>query len=184
MDAECVKDLMVSLEKYPVVSQEATLLDAILTLEEAMKGRDRRRQPYRAVLVEDENRKIVGKIGQLGFLKALEPQRNVLGDMGKLAVAGVSSEFIASMMSHFRFFQDSLSDLCLRARHIKVKDVMQPLTETIDEKASLGEAISKIVAWQTLSIMVTRGTEIVGLLRLSDVCQEIAERMKSLKEQE
>ena len=178
MQAKLVKDLMVPLELYPVVSEESTLLDAVLKFEEVQKRRIRTRQPYRAVLVVDRNNKVVGKLGQLGFLKALEPQRNILGDMGKLAVAGVSSEFISSMMSHYRFFQDSLSDLCLRARHIKVKNVMQPVTDSIDENATMGEAIYKIVALQSLSILVTRGEEIVGLLRLSDLCQEIAEEMK------
>jgi len=171
---------MVPLEEYPVVSEEATLLDALITFDDAMKKRDRTRQPYRAVLVSGAGGRIVGKIGQLGFLKALEPQRAILGDMGKLAVAGVSSQFISSMMDHFRFFQDSLMDLCRHARHIKVKEVMQTVTDNIDENASLGEAITRIVALQTLSILVTRGGEVVGVLRVSDLCQEVAQQMKNI----
>jgi predicted transcriptional regulator len=173
-----VKDLMVPLELYPTVTEDNTLLDTVMKFEEVQRRRDRTRQPYRAVLVVDKSGRVVGKLGQLGFLKALEPQRNILGDMGKLTVAGVSSEFISSMMNHYRFFQDSLSDLCLRARHIKVKDVMQPVTDSIDENATMGEAIYRIVTLQSLSLLVTRGEEIVGLLRLSDLCQEIAEEMK------
>ena len=110
----------------------------------------------------------------------MEPQRAILGDMGKLAVAGVSSQFISSMMDHFRFFQDSLTDLCHHARHIKVKEVMQPVTENIDDNATFGEAIMKIVALQTLSILVTRGQEVVGVLRVSDLCQEVAQQMKDI----
>lgn len=180
MNEKVVKDLMVPLDDYPVVSQDATLLEAILEFEAAQKKRDRGRQPHRAVLVVDENGKVIGKLGQLAFLKALEPQRNILSDMSRLSVAGVSSEFISSMMSHYRFFQDSLSDLCFRARNIKVRDVMLPVTVSIDANAPLGEAIYKIVAEQTLSILVTRGEKIIGLLRLSDLCQEVAEEMKKL----
>lgn len=182
MKSKLVKELMVPLEMYPTVPQDSTLLDAVNKFERVQKLRDRRRQPYRAILVVDENNNVVGKIGQLAFLRALEPQRNVLGDMGKLAIAGVSADFINTMMNHFQFFQDSMADICRRARHIIVKDVMVPVTESIEEEATLGEAIYKIVALQTLSIMVTRKGKIVGLLRLCDVVQEIADEMKHCDE--
>ncbi|UCD18262.1 MAG: CBS domain-containing protein [Candidatus Zixiibacteriota bacterium] len=180
MENKRVKDVMVPLDEYGVISQDATLLDAISAFEEALKRRDRRRQPFRAVLIVDENNKVVGKLGQLAFLKALEPNYTMLGDVSKLTRAGVSAEFINSMMAHYRFFQDSLSDLCRRAIHVRVKDVMHPVTECIDEDAFLGEAIYKMVTWQTLSILVKRGEKVVGLLRLSDLCQEVAGYMKNL----
>jgi len=180
MDEKRVKDLMVPLDRYGLVSQDATLLEAIQVLQEAQKKRDRNRQPFRAVLIIDGNKKVVGKLGELAFLKALEPKRNVLGDISKLAGAGVSEQIISTVMSHYQFFQDKLSNLCFRARDIKVKDVMHPTTESIDENASLSEAISKIILWDTLSVLVTRGGEIVGLLRISDICQEIAGQMKAL----
>ncbi len=179
-----VKDLMVPLERYPTVAKDATLLEAVQSFERIQKMRDRKRQPYRAILVVDESDAVVGKVGQLAFLKALEPQRNFLGDMGKLAVAGVSADFINTMMNHFQFFQDNMSDICRRAQHILVKDVMIPVAEHIDEEATLGEAIYKIVALQTNSLMVTRKDKIVGLLRLDDVVQEIADEMKHCGEDE
>lgn len=177
---KCVRDIMVPLDDYPLVSHDASLLEAVLKFEEAQKSRDRTRQPYRAVLVVDEEKNVVGKIGQLGFLKALEPQSNVVGDMGKLVAAGVSSDFITAMMDHYHLFRDDLSYLCKRAAYIKVKDVMHKIAENIDESASLGEAIRKFVSYQTLSIPVTSGRKIVGLLRLSDICQVVAEEMKKL----
>ncbi len=181
MEVKRVKDLMVTLDRYGVVSQDATLLDAILKYDEAMKKRDRSRQPFRAVLVVDHKGQIIGKLGQLAFLKALEPQHHVLNDISKLPGAGVSEQFMSSIMRHYQFFQEDLSHLCSRARNIKVKDIMHPITESIDENASLGEAIFKIVLWETLSVLVTRGKKVVGLLRLDDVCQEVAEQMKRIE---
>ena len=104
MKTKKVKELMVPLERYPTVSKDATLLEAVQSFERVQKLRDRKKQPYRAILVIDENKKVIGKVGQLAFLKALEPKRNILGDMGKLAVAGVSADFINTMMNHFQFF--------------------------------------------------------------------------------
>lgn len=180
MENRSVKDLVVPLDEYPVVPEDANLLDAILALDEAQRKLPPGRQPYRAVLVIDANGKIIGKIGQLAFMKALEPKYSVLGDLRTLARAGVTAEFVSSMMDHYQFFQDSFADLCTRGRSLPVKDVMHPVTESVDENASLSDAAHKIVIWQTLSLLVTRGEEVVGLLRLSDLFEELTAQMMVL----
>jgi CBS domain-containing protein len=179
MDSRRVKDLMVSLDQCPVVTADATLGEAVLALEEAQKKLPAGRQPYRAVLVIDDKKRIVGKIGQLAVLRALEPRYDVIGDLASLSAAGVSDEFVSSMMDHYRFFQEELSNLCPRAGRLLVKEVMRPVKQNIDENAPLSEAIHKIVIWQTLSVLVTRGTEVVGLLRLSDLFDAIAAQLKT-----
>ncbi len=179
MKAKRVMDLMVPLDSYGIVSQDDTLREAIRKFEEAMKKRDRSRQPFRAVLVTDEKNNIVGKLGQLAFLKALEPHHSILSDMSKLSSSGASEEFISSVSQDYQFFRGDFTLLCTRAGHIKVRDVMHPVAESIDENISLSEAITKIVMWETLSVLVTREGKVIGLLRLDDVCQEVAEWIKS-----
>jgi len=178
MDNKRVEDLMVPLDKSAVVSQEATLLDAVLALDEAQKKMLPDKHRHRAVLVVDDSKQVVGKIGQHDFLKALEPKYGVIDDLEKLSSAGVSSQFISSTMRHFQFFQDNLSNLCERASSLKAKEVMQPVSESIDENDSLREAIHKIVILQTLSLLVTRKGEVIGLLRRSDLFEEIAKEMR------
>ncbi len=178
MDNKLVRDLMVLLDDYAVVSQEASLLDAVLALEKAQENLPPDRQPHRAVLVVDENKNVIGKIGQLAFLRALEPKYKIIKDLDKLSRAGVSGEFVSSMMEHFSLFQESLNDLCQKARSILAKDVMRPVEESIDENASLSEALHEMVIYQTLSILVTRDRKVVGLLRLSDLFDEIIKNIK------
>ena len=178
MNEKRVKDLMVSLDQYPLVSEEATLLEAIEKLEEMQKKRNREMQPYRAVLIVDKNGKVVGKLGELAFLKSLEPQQNLKQAMQKMSDAGVSEQTISTAVGHYNFFQENFHNLCMRASHIKVKDVMRPLKESIDEEALLCEAIIQILKSDTLSILVTRKGEIVGLLRISDMCHEVARAMR------
>lgn len=177
MDPKTVKDLMVPLDDYPTARKAATVVKALLIFDEANKKRDRARQPYRAVLIVDRTGKVVGKVGHMDLLRALEPRRNILGDMGKTISAGVSPDFIKSITKHFQFYDDNLSELCRRARNIEVNDIMRPLVEHIAEDAPMGEAITKMVAWNTLSLLVMRGDNATGLLRISDLCQEIAEKI-------
>ena len=178
MDARTVKDLMVSLDEYAVVPEQATVLDALNALELAQENLPPRREPHRAVLVVDKKKKVIGKIGQLAFLRALEPKYLYLGDLKTLSRAGLSDEFIGDMMENLSFMRGSLEDICRQAGLLKARDVMHPVSESIDEDAPLAEAIHKIVLWQTLSILVTRRSEAVGILRLSDLFTTVAAKIK------
>jgi predicted transcriptional regulator len=175
-----VRDIMVPLDEYPVVDENATLLDVVEALDAGKKRLPPGKHPYRAVLVVGSQGKIVGKIGQFAFLAALEPKYNLLGDLDRLQNSGLSPEFVSTVMDHYRFFEESLPDLCQRCSTLKVTDAMHPLSESVDESASIADAIHKIVMWQHQSLLVTRGDEVVGLIRLPDLYDEIAQQMKSL----
>jgi len=180
MDKKLVKDLMVSVDSYPIIKKGSTLLDAILAMDKAQKNLQSDRQPYRAVLVIDEQNKIIGKIGQLTFLNALSLNVNYLGDLDRLDRLGVHSDSLSSLKENIKFFQADISDLCRRASHIKVEEVMHPITESIEEDAALIDAINKTCMWQTLSIPVSRNGEIVGLLRLSDIFAELTDQIRHM----
>ena len=178
MALESVKDIMLPLDDYAVVSEDATMLEALQALEEAQKKLPPDRQPHRAVLVIDKDGKIVGKVGHLAFLRGLEPKYDKMGDLGTLSRVGLSAEFITAMMDNLSLWKESFYDYVHRAKITKVKDVMRPVTENISEDAPLSEAVHKIVMYQTLSLLVTRGKKVVGILRLSDLFSIIAHLIK------
>jgi CBS domain-containing protein len=178
MALEKVKDIMLPLDDYAVVGEEATMMEALFALDEAQKKLPPGRQPHRAVLVVDKNRKIVGKLGHLAFLKGLEPKYNKMGDVGILARAGLTPDFISSMVDKWHLWSGEFTDYVQRAKQTKVKEVMRPTAESIDEEAPLSDAIHKLVMHQTLSLLVTRGTTVVGILRLSDLFTAITGALK------
>jgi CBS domain-containing protein len=176
-EAKWVKDVMLPLDDYALVPEDASMVDAYRALEDAQKKLPPGRQPSRAVLVVDHNGKIIGKVGQLAFLKALEPKYDKVGDLGALARAGLSDDFIDSMIGNLQLWQESFFDICQRARITRVKHIMHPVEESVDEDAPLREAVHKIIMYQTLSLLVKRGNQIVGILRLSDLFVEIGKQI-------
>ncbi len=178
MAQKTVRDLMVPLEEYAVVDPEASLFDAVVALEKAQRALPPGRQPHRAVLVVEPGGKVVGKLGHLAFLKALEPRYDAVGDLAALSRVGLSGEFISSMMGHMELWKDSFDDICQRARHTRIKDVMRPVTESIAEDAPFSEALHNIIVRQSLSLLVTRGPEVVGILRLSDLFATVTEEIR------
>ena len=172
MKTKKVKDLMVPVQEYATVRKDATLMDAILTLQKAQETTPPDRPQFRAVLVLDNDNKIIGKVGHLAFVKAFEPKYWQI-DSNDLKNSDISPELINVIMDSYDLWNDNLLDICSRANNIKVKDIMHDVTEHIEEDAPIAEAIHKIIMWQTLSLLVTRKNEIVGIIRLSDIYKEI-----------
>lgn len=174
---------MLPLSEYAVVSESATLLDALQALDTAQVRLAPGRQLHRAVLIRGKDGKIIGKLGHLGFLKALEPKYGVLGNIETLSRAGLNNDFITSMMDNLRFWSEDMADICSRAKVIRVVDVMRPATESINVDASLTEAIHSLVMMQTLSLLVISGDEVVGILRLSDLFAELSSYIQNCSKQ-
>ena len=176
-----VKDLMVPLEEYATVSEEATLYEAVMALEKAHEELDRSRFHYlhRAILVLDKNNKVVGKISQLDALRALEPKYGEMGGTVTISRAGFSPQFLKSMMERYSIFAGTLKDICAMAAKLKAKDFMYTPGEGeyIEESAHLGEAIHQLVMGHHQSLLVTTGEQIVGILRLTDVFKHIFQEM-------
>ena len=177
-----VRDIMVPLEEYATVSQDVTLYEAVLALEKAQERVLYNDYMYlhRAILVFDENKKIVGKISHLDVLKALEPKYNEMGDIRRISAAGFSQQFLKSIMERYSLCDKSFSDMCRRAASIIVKDFMYSPTEGeyVEADAALCEAIHQLVMGHHQSLIVTEDEKIVGILRLSDVFKEIFQMMR------
>jgi len=102
-----------------------------------------------------------------------------MGETRAISSAGVSSEFLKSALG-----KDFLSNIpfrkaCRNAAKYKVKDFMYTTSEEeyVEENTPLKQAIYQVAMGHRHSLLVTRGDEIVGVLRLSDgfkvVCDEI-----------
>lgn len=178
--------MMVPLEEYASVSDESTLFDAILALEEAQKKFGKDRYKHRAILVYDARNRIVGKVSQWDAIKALEPKYAEIKDFKKLARFGLGAEFIKSMIRDMGLWQKPLDNICDKAAGIKVKEIMYTpeVAEYVHEDASLDEAIHQLVIGHHQSLLVTSGADekVVGILRLTDVFTEVCRIIKSCKQ--
>jgi CBS domain-containing protein len=178
-----VKDLMVPLDEYATVSEEATLFEAVVALETAQETLDRTQFKYlhRAILVYDKNNNIVGKISQLDVLKALEPKYGEMGDQQSISRFGFSKKFLQSLREQFSLLDIPFDEACRKAAQLKVKKFMHSPTEGeyVEEDATLDVAIHRLVMGHHQSLLVTRGEKIVGIIKLTDVFAEIFQTMKS-----
>ena len=178
-----VKELMIPLEDYATVSEDATLYDAVLALEAAQQGIAPGREKHGAILVCDKNGKVIGKLTRWVILRGIEPQYKHIGDLKETSRFGFSPGFIKSMLTNYGLFRKALDHLCEKAADVHVKELMQTLVEGeyIDEGATLDHAIHQFVMGHHASLLVSRGGEILGILRLTDVFNEVCLQIKTCK---
>lgn len=173
---------MVPISEYATVTVGATLLEAVMALEKAQEEFDSDHSKYhhRAVLVLDTKGRVIGKLSQLNVLRALEPKDEQISKATEIGQFGFSPKFITTLREQYRKAGVSLSLLCANAAKMKVEDYMKTPTEgeCVEENTPLDTAIYQLVTGLHLSLLVTRGSEIVGVLRMSDVFAAVFHAMK------
>jgi len=182
MDSITVKEMMIPLEDYATVSEDATLAEAVLALEEAQNKFDQNRYQHRAILVYDRTGKIVGKLSQLDVLQALEPKYGA-ASMEELDQFGINAEYVRNLIEELGLLKQPVQDICRKAAEVNVKDIMHTPTkgEFVAETATLNEAIVQLLVGSHQSLLVTRGKDIVGILRLTDVFKKVTDMIKACK---
>lgn len=175
-----VKELMVPLSEYATVLEGSTLFDAVLALEKAQEEFDHTKYKHRGVLIMDKDKRVIGKLGQLDVLRALEPKDEDPDEAKALGQFGFSTKFVQNLRKHRRLQATPLKDLCSKALKLKVEDFMQAPSEgeIIDQETSLESAVLQLVMGRHLSLLVTQGEKIVGILRLTDTFAAVFHTMK------
>ncbi|MBW1646702.1 MAG: CBS domain-containing protein [Deltaproteobacteria bacterium] len=175
-----IREIMVPLSEYATVREGATLLEAVLALEKAQEEFEHYQYRHRAILVLNRAGRVVGKLSQLDVLRALEPEDASNAELKQLMRFGFSPEFIRGFRKRKRLDGVPLQNLCTKAAGLKVEAFMQTPSEGeyVEVDASLDMAIHQLVVGNHLSLLVTEGEAIVGILRLTDVFAAVFHLMK------
>lgn len=175
---------MLPVSEYPTVSRDATLLDAVVALEEAPQKFEHGRHTHRSVLVVDGQGDVAGKLTYADMLKALEPRYEKVGEIETVSRFGWSPEFLTFMVKNFGLWEGSFQDLCAKAGGRKVADLIRrpERTHYVDRMKPLGEAVHQLIMAGELSLLVTGDQgKVVGILRLVDVFDKVAEAIRACK---
>ncbi|MBU0987737.1 MAG: CBS domain-containing protein [Proteobacteria bacterium] len=179
MKTKTVKDLMIPLSEYRTISTETNLYEAAQILAQVQKEFEENPNLHRILLISDEDGEILGKISQLDILRVLEPKGEPVGASGSLSRFGISSGYLKPMFNQCNFWDKPLVDLCQEAARLKVKKLIHAPAEGefVEENASLTEAIHQLALEHHQSLLVIKGEKIVGVLRQSDIFQEVAQTL-------
>jgi CBS domain-containing protein len=183
MKSKLVRDLMIPLSEYAVVSEDDTLFEAVLALEKAQAEFEKNRYTHRAILVRSRGGDIIGKISQLDVLMGLEPKYQKIGEMQSISNLGFSKDFLKGIVTQYGLWEAPLDDICRKAAQTIVKSIMYAPTEGefVEADATMDQAIHQLVMGKHQSLLVAENEKIVGILRLVDVFKEVFEHIKACR---
>jgi CBS domain-containing protein len=178
MSEKRVRDIMLPLADYATIRSGCSIREALVALNKAQLGLTCDRHQHRAVLVLDPAGNVVGKLTHWAILRSLEPEPLREADEETLGRAGLSSEFIGRLKREVQASAMSLRRMCRAAGRVRVEDAMVPVSESIDQEAPLTAAIEAMVASREQSMLVRREGRAVGVLRLADLFEDVADLIR------
>ena len=173
-----IKDIIVPINEYATVSQGATLHDAIQALAKTQAEFDQSRDKHRAILVLDNDDKVVGKLSQIDVIRGLEPGYKKVEQSLDMKHWALRKEDVSNILKDLHLWQTPLKDIFKKSDTIQVSDVMHTPEdgEYVSQDASLDEAMHQLVIGQHQSLLVVDANDykVIGILRLTDVFSTIA----------
>jgi predicted transcriptional regulator len=170
METKTAGDIMIPIEKYPQISYNATLREAVEEIEQASLEVHGRRSLPRALLVMDDNLQLIGMVRRRDILRGLEPkflQAIPMHHPKKLFDIEVDPE-LAELAA------DKGEQTILERAERKVSQVMQPITATVNYYDHLGAIISIMITRDLSLLPVLKDKKVVGVVRSVGVFYEVA----------
>lgn len=184
METLLVRDLMVPAERFPRVSAQARFYDALEALEIAQKKYLSGESEQRILLVEDENRKVIGKLSPFDLLRGLETNYSRVDAEQVLSRFGLSRVW-QSIREEYHLWESPFRDLCRKAEKIRVMDFVKGPSEgqSVGIADTMAKCFHLFVMGRHDALFVVKDAEILGLLRFSDVYRKVSETMKACSTQ-
>jgi hypothetical protein len=128
-----------------------------------------------------ERTRLLAKSANLMCFKALEPKYQDVGDFKELDGYGINADYIRNLIKELGLLKKPLDNVCRKAAAITVKTIMHTPSEGefVDESASLNEAVIQLLVGKHQSLLVTRGNDIIGILRLTDVFKKVSDMISA-----
>jgi len=165
MEEKHVKDLMIPIEDYAVISEDATIGEALRLMSEMSEKLSQKQYKHQAIQVQDAKGNVVGRLTQADILKGLEPKYK---DISRSDLSPIMRERLTDVMTMLP--DDTFIQRCKTQRHKPVREFMTTVTFSIDENETVSHALHIMLISDHRSLLVTReGKKSVGVLRLTDI---------------
>ena len=84
---------------------------------------------HRAILILNKDKRVIGKLSQLGVLRAILPKNELTQQIEDISRFGFSTSLINSLREKYRLEEGILDDIYKKATRMKVEDYMQTPSE-------------------------------------------------------
>src|SRR3972149_5414043 len=150
MEKKHVKDIMIPLKDYAVVSQDATIGEALKIMKESSERLSPEKVRHLGILVKDEEGNIVGKLTQADILRGLVPDYK---DIGGSRLSPIMRGEMGEIMTHIS--DKTFLGRCKSQKDKKVRDLMTTVALSVDVNKGLGHALHIMQTTGHIGLLVT-----------------------------
>lgn len=181
MKTKHVKDLMVPISDYATVHEDASMAEAIRAIENVKKRYGDAPYRHQSLVVIDSNQHVVGRLSQVDMMHALEPGYSKIDESSWIGRSGLSRKMLAEIREQYQLWEQPVEVMCQGICKSRVKDFMQKPTEGefVSETDTLNIAAHRIVMGRHHSLLVTRDSVIVGVLRSTDLFNALYDMLQA-----
>lgn len=172
-----VREIMVPLDQYAVVSPEATLREAVSALRGSYCQLDTgycTEAGPRTVMVVNEGQQLVGILDFASILKVLVPE--VAGTLSqKIQALEVSVVFAEAGIEKMDISQADLKARVEQNAQVKVKQIMLPSRVNVEAETDVLSALKLIFRKKITKLPVVENGKLVGVVRDADLFMVVAD---------
>jgi CBS domain-containing protein len=174
-----IRDLMVPIADYASIHQNATMAEAMNALENENKVHEKGPYRHQSLVVVDDNNHVVGRLSIIDMMRSFEPRYTKLGKSSWIGKSFLSKEVLVTLRENFQLWEQPIEEMCKTIADAKVSDYMQEPTEGefVAEDDTMNVAMHRTVMGRHHSLLVTRGMEIVGILRSTDLFNAVYDKL-------
>jgi CBS domain-containing protein len=169
-----IREIMIPVDDYPSVRDNATLRDAIAVMEGSQLEVDLKKSLPRVILVFDGIDVLVGYVRRRDIMRGLEP--NFLSTQPldyRLKMFDVSIDPNLAELSYDRVVEGIRSQA-----ERPVSDVMRPLEAIVNADDHVMKAVYEMVSLNVSLLPVLHEGNLVGVIRSVDVFRELADLLR------
>jgi CBS domain-containing protein len=182
-DEKKIKDIMVPIEEYHTIDQDAELRVAMKIVKKDYEDLKASRIAgfHKTLFVTGANGKIVGKLSMHDFFQGLIPEHAKAPELSRAYYSVLSSraieveEEIRDFQQRFEWLHHGFLELVKQAAGKKVREVMSPVHPVLKEEDSINHAIYAMFKEKVRRPLVIRDGQIVGVVDSIHIFNEFIE---------
>ncbi len=179
-----IRDLMVPIADYAKIHHNAQMADAVRALENEKKVHESGPYRHQSLVVVNADNQVVGRLSIIDIMRAFEPRYTKLGESSWIGKSYLSKEVLKTLRESYQLWEQPIETMCKALEGAKVADYMQEPTEGefVSESDTMNIAMHRTVMGRHHSLLVTKGKEIVGILRSTDLFNAVYDKLSACTE--
>ena len=172
LDDLVARDFMIPIDEYPHIKVSSSICDAMSLMRDSLAAPNK----YRTILVTDDNEHLLGYLSLRDLIRAVGPRylkKEAPDYKGHQPFQGIPTDLSALSL----IWQEGFSVKIREEAQKSLEGMMTLMEDTVSPEDSFAKCSYLMLVHDELNIPVAEGDRVLGVIRLVDIFERIAEHL-------